>query len=341
MARARTSVGERMTGYAVLGLLACVAAWLAVQQAAFNPAVIVAMNHPKGAGRIVTGQQGAALTQSAGFLAGIQGFPALSELESYTPESLSDKIDGKAELYLASNFQEMACQAFAVADARAEVFLYVMEAPKDAFAVFSGQRRQGAEQLALAQNAYATENALFLTKGRYYLELVADHASPELRPALESMAQALLAALPGDAAQDSEASLFPAEGLRQDSVRLAVSDALGMEGLENVYTAEYALPGGEAAAFLARRETPAQAQAQAQAYAAFLASNGFKPASGPDLSGLPEGARVLALEDMIQVVMTRGPVLAGVHDSTSRAAALELARALGAALAKAPEEAKP
>ncbi|WP_243313110.1 DUF6599 family protein [Fundidesulfovibrio agrisoli] len=331
-----------MTGLAVLALLACVAAWLAVRQADFNPAVIVAMNHPKGAGRIVSGQQGAALSQSAGYLADVQGYTALSELESYNPETLSDKIDGKAELYLASNFQEMACRAFSVADARAEVFVYAMESPKDAFAVFSGQRRPGADQLTLAQNAYATENALFLTKGRFYLELVADHASPELRPALESLAQTLLAALPEDAAQKSEAELFPAEGLRADSVRLAVSDALGMEGLENVYTAEYALPSGEAAAFLARRENAAQARAQAEAYAAFLTGNGFKPVPpGPDTAGLPEGARVLALEDMIQVVMTRGPVLAGVHDSVNRAAALELARVLGNALAKSPEENKP
>lgn len=335
-------MSEKRVGYAVLGLLACLAAWLFAQQASFNPAVIVAMNHPKGAGRIVTGQLGAtALSQTAGFLADLQGFPALSPVEGYTPESLSDKIDGKAELYLASNFQEMACRAFAAenaGNARVETFLYAMESPKDAFAVFSGQRRPGADQLSLAQNAYATENAIFLTKGRYYLELVADHASPELRPALESLAQALLAALPQDTAQGAETDLFPADGLRADSVRLAVSDALGMEGLENVYTAEYALAPGEASAFLAVRATPEEAASQADAYARFLASNGFKEIKpGEDLPASLAGARVLVLEDMLQVVMAKGRALAGVHDAANRKAALELA----GQLAKSLEEKKP
>jgi hypothetical protein len=341
MARSRVSLNEKRAGYVVLGLLACLAVWLFIQQASFNPAVIVAMNHPKGAGRIVTGQQGAALTQTAGFLADLQGFAALSPVESYNPESLSDKIDGKAELYLASNFQEMACRSFAVEDAgnaRVEAFLYAMESPKDAFAVFSGQRRPGADQLSLAQNAYATENALFLTKGRYYLELVADHASPELRPALESLAQAVMAALPEDTSQGADTSLLPTAGLRADSVRLAVSDALGMEGLSNVYTAEYALPSGEASAFLAVRATPEEAAAQAEAYAAFLATLGFKEVpKGQDIPSSLAGAKVMAMEDMVQVVMAKGRVLAGVHDAVGRKAALELADTV----AKSLEEKKP
>jgi hypothetical protein len=345
MARSRVGLSEKRAGYVILSLLACLAIWLFVQQASFNPAVIVAMNHPKGAGRIITGQLGAtALTQTAGFLADLQGFAALSPVESYNPESLSDKIDGKAELYLASNFQEMACRSFAVEDAgnaRVEAFLYAMESPKDAFAVFSGQRRPGADQLSLAQNAYATENAVFLTKGRSYLELVADHASPELRPALESLAQAVMAALPDDTSQGADVSLFPTPGLRADSVRLAVSDALGMEGLQNVYTAEYALPSGEASAFLAVRATPEEAAAQAEAYAAFLATLGFKEAAKEQdipasLAGAP-GIKVMAMEDMVQVVMAKGRTLAGVHDAVGRKAALELADAL----AKSLEEKKP
>jgi len=334
--KARAGKNERTMGYAVLGLLACAAAWLCVQQASFNPAVIVAMNHPKGAGRILSGQQGAALSQTAGFLDALKGFTTLSDLESYNPESLSDKIDGKAELYLASNFQEMACRAFAAGDAagaRVETFLYAMESPKDAFAVFSGQRRPGADPLTLTQNAYATENAVFLTKGRYYMEFVADHASPELRPALESLAQALMSALPEDSAQGGDTKLFPAKGLRQDSVRLAVTDALGMEGLENVYTCEYELPGGEASAFLAVRDTPETAASQAQAYAAFLVANGFKEtAPGKDVPPLPPGAKVLAFENMVQVVMAKGRVLAGVHDAANRASALELAGQLAKSL---------
>lgn len=324
--------GERMAVAAVFFVLACAAVWLGVRQGQFNPAVIVAINHPKGAASL---HQSApqAQTATAAVLTGIQGFDALSLPESYDSETLSDKIDGKAELYLASGYQEMSCRAFggdSLFGARVEVYLYAMEAPKDAFAVFSGQRRQGAEPLPLGSNAYATDNALYLTQDRFYVEVVADKAGPEVRPSLEMLAQAVLAALPAESGADaaqSETGLFPPQGLKADSVRLAVSDALGMEGLENVYTAEYATASGQASAFLALRDTPEQAAAQAQAYTKFLVKLGFTPA--PDA---PDAMTVLDQDGSRQVVFSVGRALAGVHDAANPQAALELARALRAAL---------
>jgi len=327
--RAGVSPGRTRAGLAILGVLCCFALWLAVRQAQFNPAVSVALEHPPGAGRTAAV---AAAAETAAFLENLPGFTALSPVEGYSPETLSDRIDGKAELYLASGFVEMACRAFEAGGAdgaRVEVFLYSMESPKDAFAVFSGQRRPGADALTLAENAYATPNALFFTAGNHYAELVADKDSPGLRPALENLAQALLAALPAQATALDDSSLFPKEGLRADTVRLAVSDALGMEGLANVYTAEYATPSGEAAAFLAVRVTPEEASAQAQAYVEFLKAAGFQAAQPPQ--GLTD-AWVLTFDTMVQVVMARGRVLAGVHDAASPQAALELAAALDKSL---------
>lgn len=334
-----------MAGYAVLSVLALLTVWLFVRQSQFSPAVIVAMNHPKGAGKLVSGQQGEMAALTASYLEAL-GDAALSPVESYNAETLSDKIDGKAELYLASGFQEMSNRAFTAADAagaRVDVYLYAMESPKDAFAVFSGQRRPGADQLSIAANAYATENAIFLTKDRFYLELIGAQASPQLRPALEAMAQALLAALPAlpyDEGQGSGADtdLFPPEGLKKDTVRLAVSDALGLEGFQNVYTAEYALPQGEAAAFLAVRATPEEAAAQAKAYIDFLAANGFKPAA--PVQSMP-GVTIMTLDTLVQVVMSKGRVLAGVHDAVSSEAALALAAALSRSVDSAQEASKP
>lgn len=327
--RAGGAPGRTRAGLAILGVLCCFALWLCVRQAQFNPAVIVALEHPPGAGRSAVA---AAAAETAAYLENLPGFAALSPVEGYSPETLSDRIDGKAELYLASGFQEMACRAFEAGGgdgARVEVFLYAMESPKDAFAVFSGQRRPGADALSMAGNAYATPNALFFTAGNHYAELVADKDSPELRPALESLAQALLAALPSLAAAQDDSALFPREGLRADSVRLAVSDALGMEGLANVYTAEYATPSGEAAAFLAVRATPGEARAQALAYVEYLESAGLKAAQPPQ--GLTD-AWVLTFDTMVQVVMARGRTLAGVHDAASPQAALDLAVSLDKSL---------
>jgi len=334
--RKRLRAGETMAAYAVLAVLLALAVWLGATQTRYNQAVVVALSHPLPLGKAGIRQpQAVPASQTAAFLGAVTGAAAASSVEVFNPETLSDKIDGKAELYLASGFQEMAVQAF-TADAgkdgqalRVEVFVYAMGSPENAFAVFSGQRRAGGDPLTITANAYATENALFFAQDRYYAELVADQAGPQVRQALTTMAKSLLGALPKGSAAASDSALFPKEGLHEDTIQLAVSDALGMAGLENVYTAQYTLPKGEAAAFLAVRQSGEAASEQAKAYTAFLQSMGFKEAHP---ANAPEGVTIMTMDAMTQVVMARGGVFAGVHDAANQEAALELAGNLARAL---------
>ena len=52
----------------------------------------------------------------AAWLESLPGAQPAGPTESYDPETLSDRIDGKAELYLAANFQEMSIRAFKLPD---------------------------------------------------------------------------------------------------------------------------------------------------------------------------------------------------------------------------------
>jgi len=60
-----------------------------------------------------------------------------------------------------------------------------------------------------------------------------------------------------------------------------------------------------------------------------LASMGFKETHP---ANAPAGVVVMAMDTMTQVVMTRGKMLAGVHDAANQDAALELAGNLAKAL---------
>jgi hypothetical protein len=137
-----------------------------------------------------------------------------------------------------------------------------------------------------------------------------------------------------------EPSLFPKPGLQAGTVRLTVSDAFGMEGLGNVYTADYVLASGEATAFLSAQTSPEEARGLADRYLAFLTANGYREdPAGAALAGTgPGGAKLLVLGagtegsgSAWEVVAAWGRMFAGVHEATSRAGALELAAALGQA----------
>jgi len=337
MARGKAKVGaaQKLTGYGILALLGLIAVWLLIQQSRFNPAVIVAMRAPE-----LTGRPQAASTQAqaatAALLPEVAGFTPLAPTESYGPETLSDKINGKAELYLSAGFKEMSCRSFglgASGGAHVEVFLYDMGSAPNAYAVFSGQRRPGSPNSPLTANAYATTNALFFTQGRFYVEIVADRASETLQKSLEAYAKALLAKIPAEGEAKDAAALFPKEGLARDTVRLCPTDTFCLEGLNNVLTGEYSLKEGKATAFVAVRDTPEQAQAEARRYLDFLAANGYQKVQTP---GSPGDIPVLVLDNSFEMVFVEGRTLTGVHDATSLAAALELAAQLQTALKGKP-----
>lgn len=325
--------GQALAAWTVLAGLAVLAGWLFIRQSAPNPAVEAILRPPVPPGTVRPA--GAAAFATAAFLDALSGAAPAGAVESYDPDTLSERIDGKAELYLAAHFQEMSCRAFIAPDgARVQAYVYAMGTPRDAFAVFSAQRRSGAVPNAVAEHAYQTENAFFFAKGRHYAELVADRGGPEVLAGLTAMGAALAGRLPsgdtaGQESGSSEAGLFPADGLDPASVRLAAEDAMGMAGFSNVYTAEYALPEGPATAFLAVRASPGAAEADARAFAAFLTQNGYVPAAA---DGAPEGATVLAMDGSVEIILIRGNALAGVHDVPTRPAALALAGRLSRAL---------
>lgn len=333
MARRKAKVGptQKLAGASILASLGIIAVWLFVQQAFFNPAVIVAMRGVQLKGRPLAAS-GQATAATAAFIPEAPGFSPLAPVESFGPDNLSDKINGKAELYLSAGFQEMSCRAFNVGEkdkAHVEVFVYDMGSPANTYAVFSSQRRPGFPNNPLTANAYATGNALFFTQGKFYVELVADRASPAVQEALQAYAQALLAQIPSEGETTGKGPPFPKEGLTADSVRLSAADTFGLEGFNNVYTGEYTLKNGAATAFLAERDNPEAAQADVKRYRDFLMANGYQKI---EAAGAPKDLELFKLDNSFEIVWVQDRTVAGVHDASSAEAALELAGALKDAL---------
>jgi len=337
--RKHVSRQERRTAWGVLVVLTAIVVWLGLAQSRLNPAVLVALSPPPPPG-VAASQASGRNFADASWLESLPGALPAGPVESYDAETLSDRIDGKAELYLAANFQEMSIRAFRLPDGtRLEVAVYTQAAPADAFAVLSSQRRPGAKASPVSPDAYATENALYFTKGNRYVEMTADRAEAATGPALAALALKLAEALPaGIAAEAGRGAArdvkerFPAQGLVPGSLRLAASDAMGMEGFSNVYTAEYDLPAGPATALLAERDTAEAAAAEARAFTGFLSQNGYTPTPPPAGAKLPAGAVVLGADGSCEILWTQGRLLAGVHDAVSLEAAVELAASLAASL---------
>lgn len=354
--------GEALASALVLAALLAIAAWLLTRQAVFSPAVEVALRAP--APKAGQAQPGAAAQESAtaptveagsdpagtaarnsglaAFLPeGAGGLSALGPAEVFNPVTLSDKIDGKAELYLAAGFKAMADRTYSGGKGklRVDLYLYEMKNADAAFSVFSGQRRSGAGKSAVTDRAYATENAVFFASGPYYAEVIADRAGPEAGKALDALARAVAAALPGKmavaeskdgAGQPRDTDLFPPQGQDPGSLRLLAADVFGVQGLTGVYTMGYKAGQAEATGFLSRRKSAAEAQELAGVYLRFLADNGYR-----ELAGALPGVKLLEMDGSFEAVGVAGPVFFGVHDATARDFAVQVAAQLAKNLEKA------
>lgn len=304
---------ERLVGFGVLVVLAAIALGIYSVQYRFNPAV----NARQELSESATATESLSLADLAP--AGTQPF---SPPERFDPETLSDKINGKAELYFSAGFQSLTTQRFALAADPAlwfEMFVYDMGTARNAFSVFSMQRRGDLEAGGPTPFAYSTPNGRFLAHGRYYLELVGAEASEALMTAAGAMAAAFVDRTGAEAVNVTEMSLFPEEGRVAGSQSLVASDAFGITGFNQVFTAQYQQDGAGIIAYVARGESATSARSTAETVRDFYLEYG-----GTSLGG-PEGVAVIDILDTIEVVLHQGRYVIGVHEAPDRETALALA----------------
>ncbi|MGB5421565.1 MAG: DUF6599 family protein, partial [Desulfobacterales bacterium] len=100
---------ETVLSFGILSVLALTAGVILMRQSHFNPAVL-----QLAADQVISGSPAALpASQTAAALVPLpQDVSVLTGPETFGPDTLSDKIDGKAELYLSAGFKRLQCQRF-------------------------------------------------------------------------------------------------------------------------------------------------------------------------------------------------------------------------------------
>ena len=253
------------------------------------------------------------------------GFKAKTAPEVFDSDSLYEKINGKAGMYTQAGFKQLRCLRFADAQDEnlwAEIFIYDMGDPRNAFAVFSTQRRPDAASLPITPFAYRAGNSIFLTTAGNYVEILTGFDSGKLHDAMLTAAKNIIKISPDTNDSISELELFPKQNLVPHSFKLYLHDAFGFNGIDNTYTAEYLLNGQRFTAFISVQQNPQQAQEISQKFRSFFTENGAVPvtASNKNLS-----ETVLNFYDSIEVIFAVGNYVAGVHQAEDKVMAEKIA----------------
>ncbi len=248
----------------------------------------------------------------------------------YNRKNVFELINGQAELYLSAGFKRLLYQRMAKEEDPEfwiEQFVYDMGSVRNAFAVFSMQRREDGKPLKLASFAYDLDTSLYLAHGPYYLEIIASRDTDEASDLMRSMAEDFIRQNEVEVEPITALSLFPRANLVEKSFTLIPSNVFGTEALNQIYTARYKLGATEVTAFLSPRKSRKSAKEQALKYYKFLKDFGAKDL---DLEAQIGGARLVDILDAYELIFTVGHYLAGIHEATIKEQAVKL----GALIAK-------
>jgi len=259
-----------------------------------------------------------------------EGYSPMSDQENFDQVSLSDKIDGKADGYLQAGFMRLATRRFikdSDQDQWFEFYLYDMGAPRNAFSVYSSQKRDGVTPQDFTEFAYSTENAIFFAFGRFYVEIISATRDSELIEDMITMSRDFIGRQPADNAELPELEFLPAEGLDRGSISLLARNGFGYDRFDNIITATYLVGGKKIMAFISIRETAENAEELAKGYddtlSEFIGNERLKSQTDQ----IP-GLVIADVFGEYEMFFTKGNIIAGIHSASDKDIGEEIAVSL-------------
>jgi hypothetical protein len=205
------------------------------------------------------------------------GWEIYDEVRQFTPESLYEQIDGRAEFFLAYDVIGMTFASFVKGTDIGQFIdlsIYDMGSATNAFGVFSVERSQGEPSLKLGRAGYRLDANYYIWKGHYYITIIASHATDEFRHLGLELVRRVTKYLP-----DSNESVWGLTALPQkdrvsDSLQYHKVDAMGLDFMRNTFIAAYRKNGHTVTAFVSRHESAESAEATIAKYVEYAKEYG-------------------------------------------------------------------
>ena len=204
----RISLGERLASCLILGLIGAVGVAVYLKGQSFDPGLFaldetrlaeIPESRVPTARLLATGDEGIAVDSGAtaeptGLLGGLvpAGWETLGSAEFFDADKLYEKINGRAELYLAHHVRGLTCLSLIEPEGQfIDIYVYEMGQPPDAFGIFSAQRAPGQPDEDLGRGGYRSESSFFFCTGSYYVQVLASDRTEPLRRVAAGIARLL------------------------------------------------------------------------------------------------------------------------------------------------------
>lgn len=199
---------------------------------------------------------------------------------SYDRDTLSDRINGEAELYFPYGFHRMAAARY-VSDknpaAGMDVEIYQMGSTLDAFGMYANYRQKEGRSASAGTDSNLSGSQLFFYQSRYFVHIQVTGSDAAPADVLAECAKTVASKLPGDKKKPSE--LLPLE--RSEAVkgteRYLPQNLLGYNFLNRGLMTDAVVEGGELQIFILLGTTAESATTAFERYRSQLTGAKIEP----------------------------------------------------------------
>jgi hypothetical protein len=174
----------------------------------------------------------------------IPGWKPSGDIQTFSPKTLYEHINGAADLYLTSDFEELKVAEY-VNEKKASVIVevYRHRTPRDAFGIYSQERLPDGNFLKIGDQGYVDKDILNFVNGTYYVKLNSFNTGAEDRELLRAVAKKVEVNLGKQGGLPVILSAFPPEGKKGNSEKYITRNFLGYPFFNSAYTADYEVAG--------------------------------------------------------------------------------------------------
>jgi len=207
---------------------------------------------------------------------------------TFDPTNLWEKIDGRADAYLAYDFRKMTFGTYRLtADAAATVdaFVFEMGDATKSLGIYKSERPEKATAAKIGADGYASVGGLFFAKGKAYVQLIAGEGAAISAEQLMTVGQTVAGAIADEGGADWADVVLPKEGRVPGSMEFMATDVFSLDFLHDVFSAKYADGDEQTALFIHRAADAAAAVKMFEQYEKSLASLNGKVLAREDADG--------------------------------------------------------
>ena len=247
------SATETRLGLVILLVMASILVWVAWKGAHPDPALFMLETDLSQAGLTKVVDRGPVPVELA-----LTGWSE-GDLAEFGYDNVFEKINGREGYYKSFGFERLYSLSIVLTDdaqTAVDIELYDLGNSSNAMGAYSGERSPDVTPEADDSGlSHIDRNAMYLTRGRFYLRAIGSEESPGVRAQLEHLRRRFRADLPGEALPWGHALFVGQMGMSAGSVSYVPENAFSFGFARNVYSATledeselFLTPAGSAAA---------------------------------------------------------------------------------------------